>query len=445
MAEFESSVEIPEGYFLQMAEKDYSYVSASLVREFFQNSVDAGADNFIICADPETSEIMFIDDGCGMNENTILNKLLVLGASSKDGIETAGAFGHAKILIYFSWESYTIRTRDIEVSGRANFYSLRKSDQEYVNGTVSTIRLPKEYFDSVVVAIPYYFGKCDTQCAVRYIHLGCSTECTVIQQNLKCVGVPIDIVDFDVYATEPTSCSERYVYVRTKGVYMFSTYVASLKVALVAETKKHPYVLFNQNRDSLKHDADEVFRRFTGQLAVDSLSTIKLLGDVAGASDPRSSKPTSYYSSYECVNDFTFFGISPDECRQLITKCGERKLSVIRRFVGELGLEWFENVVFCSEGRCLGFASELSDGKIVIGIAPTYPLRFWKDRRKFVFVLLDIIAHEAAHVVCNKNDPANYYGYHNETFATTMMELRRGMWDLSQYYKIWKEMWNDSK
>jgi len=59
------SVVIPSSYFLKMAIIDYSNWQIALVREFLQNSIDAGS----TVIDMTFSEEKFtvIDNGCGMN------------------------------------------------------------------------------------------------------------------------------------------------------------------------------------------------------------------------------------------------------------------------------------------------------------------------------------------------------------------------------------------
>src|SRR5210317_1685107 len=108
-------VEIPSNYFYDMSKKDYSHFESALVREFFQNSYDAGAKNFHINYDHDGNSVTISDDGHGMDKDIILNKLLVMGVSHKESDDAVGSFGHAKILLYFSWPEWEIRTRNYKV------------------------------------------------------------------------------------------------------------------------------------------------------------------------------------------------------------------------------------------------------------------------------------------------------------------------------------------
>lgn len=136
-----SVIAIPEEYFFKMAKQDYFNWKKALPREFFQNSIDAGAKNiyvnFYIGNEDSDHCIVVRDDGCGMTEDVILDKLLVLGGSHKEN-GSVGAFGKAKELLYFSWKSYQIKTLDNIVEGRASTFDINKSS-EYVKGTVSKI------------------------------------------------------------------------------------------------------------------------------------------------------------------------------------------------------------------------------------------------------------------------------------------------------------------
>ena len=44
----QGTVAVPKGYFFRMAKLDYEDWQKALPREFFQNSVDAGASNIVV-------------------------------------------------------------------------------------------------------------------------------------------------------------------------------------------------------------------------------------------------------------------------------------------------------------------------------------------------------------------------------------------------------------
>jgi hypothetical protein len=85
-------VAVPQEYFLKMAKADYSDWQEALAREFLQNSLDAGASKVEVTIDKTGRTITCVDDGCGMDESTIVEKLLVLGGSKKRA-GSVGAFG----------------------------------------------------------------------------------------------------------------------------------------------------------------------------------------------------------------------------------------------------------------------------------------------------------------------------------------------------------------
>ena len=68
--------------FFAKAKNDYRNWLLAIVREFFQNSVDAGSMRIRVTC--EDGVLTWEDDGCGMNRDTLVNKLLTLGTSTKE-------------------------------------------------------------------------------------------------------------------------------------------------------------------------------------------------------------------------------------------------------------------------------------------------------------------------------------------------------------------------
>ena len=84
-------VRIPDGYFLKMAKADYTDWHRALPREFYQNSVDAGASQIVVTTDEDNRTITVQDNGCGMGYDTLVDKLFVLGGTKK--AEGSGKLG----------------------------------------------------------------------------------------------------------------------------------------------------------------------------------------------------------------------------------------------------------------------------------------------------------------------------------------------------------------
>lgn len=123
---------VPKQFFVEERNKFYANWVEAFPREFFQNSVDAGAKTIRITVDtavgkgsfgrdPHVAEVtrfVFEDDGHGMSHSVLENVFFTLGASTKrDENASVGGFGRARIMQAFSQDRYSIRTRDRFVEG----------------------------------------------------------------------------------------------------------------------------------------------------------------------------------------------------------------------------------------------------------------------------------------------------------------------------------------
>lgn len=123
---------VPKQFFVEERNKFYANWVEAFPREFFQNSVDAGAKAIRITVDTapgkgsfgrdphvgHVTRFVFEDDGHGMNHSVLENVFFTLGASTKrDENASVGGFGRARIMQAFSQDRYSIRTRDRFVEG----------------------------------------------------------------------------------------------------------------------------------------------------------------------------------------------------------------------------------------------------------------------------------------------------------------------------------------
>lgn len=117
----------PWEYFCTVPLKEYEAPMKALAREFLQNSWDAGCRRIDVSVGSGGVSVM--DDGCGMTEDVLENKLLTTGGTYK-GENATGGFGKAKELLYFCWPDFLIHTNGVLALGMQD---------DYV-----TIRLPKD-------------------------------------------------------------------------------------------------------------------------------------------------------------------------------------------------------------------------------------------------------------------------------------------------------------
>lgn len=154
-------VQVSERYWKQ-GRRDYNNWPQALIRELFQNSIDAGATEIMVGVkrgDNDATELSFaellyrakiegpvslpstktcqlnwVDNGKGMDRKTLETKLLCLGESGKEFKDgNIGGFGIAKTLILFSQISYTVRTQDLLLRGKGGTYTITQCS-DFVKG-----------------------------------------------------------------------------------------------------------------------------------------------------------------------------------------------------------------------------------------------------------------------------------------------------------------------
>jgi hypothetical protein len=133
-------VRVPKSSFRSERDTFYSDWTLAFWREFFQNSVDAGAKNIAISistekargsfnldadTDENVTRIVFDDDGKGMTADVLSNVYFAIGESTK-GTEpgSVGGFGRARLMTCFSQKRYSIITGDSFVMGDGPHYVL---------------------------------------------------------------------------------------------------------------------------------------------------------------------------------------------------------------------------------------------------------------------------------------------------------------------------------
>lgn len=134
------AVRTPKEFFRSERDAFYSDWMIAFWREFFQNSVDAGAKNIAISITTEkargsfdqdepgeepVTRIVFDDDGRGMTAEVLRDVYFAIGASTKSGDSSSvGGFGRARLMTCFSQKRYSILTGESFVMGDGPNYVL---------------------------------------------------------------------------------------------------------------------------------------------------------------------------------------------------------------------------------------------------------------------------------------------------------------------------------
>ena len=485
-------VEVPQEYFLKMAKADYEDYRQALAREFLQNSIDAGADRVDVAIDGERRTVTVIDNGCGMDEETILTRLLVLGGSKKaEG--SVGAFGKAKELLYFSWSRYWIETRNLEVKGRGADYEVREVATE-VDGVASRIRIQKdESMKSIANAFRAVAAKMETDARIF-------VDDQEVETQVKRGELKKDLGWAKVYWTaEP---NRWHMAVRIDGIWMFDRYIGEDYGNVVLELERSSLECMTSNRDGLVHkyrleldkylkklaadrvealtpDRKLVRRRLRGSGAIEvaeveleqvetdfdfAMALAVAIGGKAGSGELVEQRimrklkedPVRSWEDYEEWLDrqttwLQNFSYEPD----FVMKHTEAQRNRVKQYMrtqeaAVLAKIWTETVrqVLMDAGRSLVFTAgfvfdpdheaqieELTDGSVVIYVNP-WKVGEWggwekkklSNRRLLVTDMKDKAIHEVAHLRCS---------YHDEMFVDEMHKIRaRTEFSVDEYVRI---------
>ncbi len=248
-----NSVKVPYSYFVKSAQRDYSCPTEAFFREFLQNSVDAESRNitFNIYRENDKTYFSCVDDGCGMTEDIIRNKLLTLGETSKDSNATGG-FGVAKILIYFSHPAYQIYSQDNIVIGSGGTYSITKSDT-FINGTKSIVEINPEIINDYS-DVDYIHNRLKQEIQRSYLpKVNITINGEKIDTFLKQGRQVTDLSDITIHKKILTD-TECYALVRVNGLHMFRIWCGEQKFQLVIELKNYSINILTTNRDGFRSE-----------------------------------------------------------------------------------------------------------------------------------------------------------------------------------------------
>jgi hypothetical protein len=274
-------IRIGQDYYTSVL-RDYRDWKERWWREAIQNAVDAGATKItcvVLKQDDGTVLVQCVDDGRGMDRETILEKFLVLGGTTKrsyaaTGESTAGGFGKAKELLLLPWIGWQVKSRDVVVVGQGGTYEVKDAGPYSHDGTIINAHMPADQCTDAAAALAY-IGKCNLP-GVTFVVEDEDGPRTV-KAGLR---TGKEIRSFDEKATlyQNKSASFRSVMlVRVKGLHMFTRYVPSeVEGTLILELTRPSVELLTANRDGF---ADEsigyAIDRFVNELSADVRSAMK--------------------------------------------------------------------------------------------------------------------------------------------------------------------------
>lgn len=263
--------------FLVAALKEYSDWPLKWWREAVQNSVDAGARHVQLSTEklPDGNILVVCDDdGSGMDRDTILDKFLMLGGTTKiaDG-KTAGGFGVAKSLLILPWISWRIHSRDTMVEGAGIDYKPHSAPMRV--GTRLEVIMPPDKTTDGAIAIGFL-----EKCYLPEVHF--TVNDIRIHAALAGGHLVSQVPDgADVFFV-PADNVQSYLYVRSHGLYMFSIYVGQIPGYIITELTAPSIEILTSNRDGFRNEVGSKGRQvynalntLAEKIAKDNMSALK--------------------------------------------------------------------------------------------------------------------------------------------------------------------------
>jgi len=264
------NVSVPKTFFVK-ERRAYSNWQFAFWREFFQNSVDAGARNIkidLVDMGNRKIHVGFDDDGCGMTREVLESVYFQLGATTKDSGASVGGFGRARILTCFSMESYSIHTLNSLVQGNGGAYEVADVDPR--KGCLVQVEMENESFSILEGALHSYLGMSQLACNVTINGNPWKTWSYRRQQTRT-----LDINDgsfADVYVNK--SAPDHRLLIRVNGTVMYSHSIRA-KAQVIVEI--NPYMareVLTSNRDGMHDKYRAILDSFIEELSINTLSSL---------------------------------------------------------------------------------------------------------------------------------------------------------------------------
>jgi len=227
MNHYSEQLTISKDYFKHTLD-EYDNWQFAWFRETAKNAIEAKAtqiDYTVTEKDKQTIKLSAVDNGCGMDLETLRHDLLKLGGSSKkksNNREINVQYGSAKNIILFSHQSYQIDTRTFLVTGQGHYYSIEPAD-DYLQGTSIT----------VLVDISHRLFKLRQNCRILAQQFQTELSISLNGKQLKKgqdnfdhqLELPIGTFHFNELAAQDET--EIFYWVKLNGLPLFSSYIYS--------------------------------------------------------------------------------------------------------------------------------------------------------------------------------------------------------------------------
>jgi len=242
-------------------------------RELIQNSVDEKVTKININisqtdsnhpTNPHCVAICFQDNGAGMTKETLQNVYFQLGATTKEGTDTIGGHGRARIITCFAHEAYQIETQDFICLGRGGSYSIQDSPT-YHKGCTVTIYSKEDTAENFRNHLIEYLQTCQLEACV-------TINLVPFSQWRHRRKVTRRLSFGEIHTNQKTPHA---ITIRVKGVAMFEKYSPSKVGAIIEINPDISRSILTVSRDNLKYQPQQELDHFLNEIAVDTNSLIR--------------------------------------------------------------------------------------------------------------------------------------------------------------------------
>jgi hypothetical protein len=275
-----NQVSFDPSFLTSKVKKDYSDHKVALVREFLQNSIDAGANKVEFQFDPDKRTLVVTDNGCGMSPEVMETALFKIGGSHKKE-NSVGGFGSAKLILYFQHDSFQIISRHEGTEWFVEGQGCHYNDYENRGATTESGVVAKIVFSDTWAIESSYNGETyDTfhnfeQDALRFLSY-CDVPAQIVW-NGKTVqpmqnGELVRELDWCKIYSRPEP-GQNYIHVRIKGIKMFEVWNSNLEQFAVLElSSKSSLDILTTNRDGLRYEYQNELGAIVEEMSVDKNS-----------------------------------------------------------------------------------------------------------------------------------------------------------------------------
>lgn len=311
------TVAIPADHFIVSVKRNYSDHRQALIREFIQNSVDAGSKSINIDLDQDNRILTVSDDGCGMSREILVSALLTMSGSHK-GPNSVGGFGAAKEILLFQHSKYEVTTAKdgitTAVVGSQLDYDFVDADLD--QGTVVKVYLHENYGDMRILddSIVCYLQTCEVDADVMYNGLRYG--------GLKRGDLVKELDWANIYVTD-LGYNTNMVNVRINGISMFKEWVSETRFQVIVEITKPSLDILTVNRDGFTYQYSNQLRQLMYEISIEKNQFGKAFGE-----------HKVWHGDSSAYNDIELF------CDDILENCdqkfNEHKVKHIARWIAKV-------------------------------------------------------------------------------------------------------------